>query len=338
VSAERILVVRNDKLGDFMLAWPAIALLAESLPEAKVDVLVPEYTRELAEVCPWVDRVVIDPGRRAGVGELTRRLREGGWSSLIALFSTTRVALAARRAGIEYRLAPATKLAQFLYTHRIAQRRSRSEKPEFEYNNDLVRHFLAQRSASAVEVGPPYLRFDEELVEGLEREFRERHGVDGESLLVFLHPGSGGSARNLTVEQYARLADRLGSGRGHVLVVTAGPGEEGRARELARRVKGSRCVVHLSEGGLLRFAHHLAFADLFISGSTGTLHVAGALDRPTAAFYPRRRSSTPLRWKTLNSPGRHLAWCPEPGVPECDLSSIDLAAAARSISETFLAG
>ena len=30
--SERILVVRNDKLGDFMLAWPALALLAQSLP------------------------------------------------------------------------------------------------------------------------------------------------------------------------------------------------------------------------------------------------------------------------------------------------------------------
>jgi len=340
VSPERILVVRNDKLGDFMLAWPALALLAESLPEVKVDVLVPEYTREMAELCPWVDTAVVDPGGRTGGGELTRLLRAGGWSSLIALFSTTRVGFAAWRAGIDHRLAPATKLAQVFFNRRLKQRRSRSLKPEYEYNADLVRHFLTERGVPPNEVAPPpppYLHFDDERVAELEGRFREAHALDGEARLVFIHPGSGGSARNLSVTQYAELSGRLVSARGHVLVLTAGPGEEARARELARRVHASRCVVYRSESGLRSFAEHLQFADLFISGSTGTLHVAGALDRPTAAFFPRRRSSTPVRWRPLNSPGRHLAWCPDEGAAESDLSSIDLAAAAKSISETFLA-
>jgi len=336
VSRERVLVVRNDKLGDFVLAWPALALLAESLPEVAVDVLVPEYTREMAELCPWVELVVVDPGEGAGVGALTRTLREGGWSALIALFSTTRVGFAAWRAGIPQRLAPATKLAQVFFDRRLVQRRSRSEKPEYEYNADLVRHFLAERGVEPAEVGPPYLHLDAERVGEVERAFRERHGLDGGTRLVFVHPGSGGSARNLSLEQYATLANRLESARGHVVVVTAGPGEEAAAEGLAAGITSAPSVVHRSEQGLARFAEHLAFADLFVSGSTGTLHVAGALDRPTAAFFPRRRSSTPLRWRPVCSPGRHLAWCPGPEAAESDLSSIDLAAAAREISETFL--
>lgn len=337
MSRERVLVVRNDKLGDFLLAWPALALLKESLPAMAVDVLVPEYTREVAELCPWVERVVIDPGERAGARALTRTLREGGWSALIALFSTTRVGFAAWRARIPVRLAPATKLAQIFFDRRLVQRRSRSEKPEFEYNADLVRHFLAERGVAPVEVGPPYLRFDSERVGEVERAFRERHGLDGGTRLVFVHPGSGGSARNLSLEQFGTLANRLESARGHAFVVTAGPGEEAAAAELARRISSAPSVVHRSEHGLTRFAEHLAFADLFVSGSTGTLHLAGALDRPTAAFFPRRRSSTPLRWRPICSPGRHLAWCPAPEAGESDLSSIDLAAAARTISESFLA-
>jgi ADP-heptose:LPS heptosyltransferase len=43
---KRILVVRNDKLGDFMLAWPALALLKQA--GCEVTVLVPEYTAPLA--------------------------------------------------------------------------------------------------------------------------------------------------------------------------------------------------------------------------------------------------------------------------------------------------
>ncbi len=76
------------------------------------------------------------------------------------------------------------------------------------------------------------------------------------------------------------------------MVVTAGPGEVERAQRLSSMLDGTPHAVYVSDQGLLRFAQHIQFADLFISGSTGTLRVAGALDRPTAAFYSGRRSAT----------------------------------------------
>jgi ADP-heptose:LPS heptosyltransferase len=84
------------------------------------------------------------------------------------------------------------------------------------------------------------------------------------------------------------------------------------------------------------FARHIQFADLFISGSTGPLHIAGALDCPTAAFYPTRRSATSLRWQTLNSEGRRLAFSPPPGEAESEMQQTDLTAAAEAISKAFL--
>lgn len=60
----RILVVRNDKIGDFMLAWPALACLKQATPEPHVTVLVPAYTAPLAKACPWVDEVIIDLAAR----------------------------------------------------------------------------------------------------------------------------------------------------------------------------------------------------------------------------------------------------------------------------------
>jgi ADP-heptose:LPS heptosyltransferase len=337
VSAPRILVVRNDKLGDFMLAWPALAILRASLPEAHIEVLVPEYTREVAELCPSIDSVLIDPGAEAGSAALIERLRSGRYDALLTLFSTTRIGWAGWRAGIAYRLAPATKLAQFFYNDRLGQRRSRSEKPEWDYNADLVRRFVRREGCEVQESAPPYLSFEtSELVE-LEQCFRAEHGLESQRL-VFVHAGSGGSARNLSLEQYARLAAALESDRGHTLVLTAGPGERAYVDELAATL-GSRAehLVLESLGGLTAFAKLVALADVFIAGSTGTLHVAGALDVPTAAFYPRRLSSTPLRWQTLNRAERRLSWCPSAEDAESDMSSIDVEEAAREISARFLA-
>ena len=55
---KRILVVRNDKIGDFMLAWPSFAMLKRSM-ECHVTALVPAYTAPLARLCPWIDEIIL---------------------------------------------------------------------------------------------------------------------------------------------------------------------------------------------------------------------------------------------------------------------------------------
>ena len=48
--------------------------------------------------------------------------------------------------------------------------------------------------------------------------------------------------------------------------------------------------------------------DLFIAGSTGPLHVAASLNKKTVGFYPRKKSSTSLRWSTINDETNKLAY------------------------------
>lgn len=337
----KILVVRNDKLGDFMLTWPAFAALKASLPRAEVHALVRDYTRPMAELCPWIDHVVLGP--EAGQGytgwrDLVRRLRRARYDAVITLFSTTAVATACLVAGIPYRLAPATKFAQAFYNHRLVQRRSRSEKPEWEYNLDLVQRFLVDHELAAAPLPPaPYLRFPAADTASLRRTFCHAQGIDPAAGLVLIHPGSGGSAGNLSLEQYAALAAALRATRPLHFVIGCGPGEDFKAETLAALL-GTQPHTILRASGMADYARHIACMDLFISGSTGPLHVAGALDVPTAAFYPRRRSATPLRWQTLNSPQRRLAFTPPDTALESDMASIDMDAAADAISRQFLSG
>ena len=232
----RILVIRNDKLGDFMLAWPALALLRKYLQKAHIAVLVPSYTAPLAEVCSCIDEVIIDPklkGDWRNGFALAKLLKPKKFDAVITLFSRFDTGLAVWSAGIPYRLAPATKLAQVFYNHRLKQRRSESAKPEYEYNLDLVRVFLHDHGCnSAPPPAPPYLRFDEHTIRDLEQQFRQTHGIVAGRRLIFVHPGHGGSASNLSLEQYAELIRHLQSRNGHQVVLTAGPGEESRSQAL----------------------------------------------------------------------------------------------------------
>jgi len=337
---QKILVIRNDKLGDFMLAWPALALLRASLPEAHIAVLVSAYTAPLAEICPSIHSVIIDPKRRGDWRNgraLARLLRAQGFDAVITLFSRFDTGLAVWSAAIPHRLAPATKLAQIFYNHHLKQRRSESAKPEYEYNLDLVRVFLHDHGFNPAPLPtPPYLRFDEHEIRDLEQQFRDTHGIAAGRRLIFVHPGHGGSASNLSLAQFARLIHGLHSHGGHQVVLTAGPGEESQALELAALLNGVPHCVYISRDGLVKFARHLQFCDVFISGSTGPLHIAGALNCRTAAFYPRRRSSTAQRWQTVNAADRRLAFELPAGSEESDMQAIDVAAAAAEINNKFL--
>ena len=322
-----VLVIRNDKLGDFMLAWPAFAMLKASDPSLKLTALVPSYTAELARACPYLDDVIIDATKndKMAFQRVVSEIKARQFDAMISFFSNTHNAKLAWKCRIPYRLAPATKWVQFFYNHRLTQRRSQSAKPEFEYNLDLARAFLRDHKIPVVEPRTPYLSFEQSAVE-IQRKFLcDQLQIDTSKKWIFLHSGSGGSANNLSLMQYAQLIQGVLHHFDAYVILTAGPTESEKAHELAGLVQDSRVVIYDKNKGLVDFAHSLACADVFIAGSTGPLHLSGALNVPTIGFYPSRRSATPLRWQPINDAHKHLAFCP-PNDKACqtDLTQIKI--------------
>ncbi|SHO57617.1 glycosyltransferase family 9 protein [Vibrio quintilis] len=335
---KKILVIRNDKIGDFMLAWPALAMLKVSLPDCHISALVPEYTAALAHLCPWIDHVLTDPGKKAEKQEkkaLVSQIKQYGFDASINLFSTTYNALLVWKAGIPYRLAPATKIAQFFYNHRIKQKRSLSLKPEYEYNLDLVRAFLTDIGVEVIEPASPYLKFNPVDVAQQRLKFAGESGLSLSKRWLFVHAGSGGSANNLSLKQYADLIGGISVEK--EVVLTAGPGEEEKAQALKSLLSESdvNAFVYAKNDGLVDFSRSIACADVFMAGSTGPLHIAAALDVPTIGFFPAKRSATPLRWRPLNSEGRHIAFVPPPADEKSqqeDMSRIDPAEVLETLN------
>ncbi len=342
-NIKKILIVRNDKLGDLLVSFSAFAILKKNLPNTEIHVLVPKYTAPIAKLCKFIDHVVVDPLPQTSeihyikeTQQLSQLFRQQNYDVIITLVSTLRVAVAAFLAKIPVRIAPATKIGQIFYNHRITQRRSRSEKPEHCYNQELAEYLLSLLNIVPLQtVSPPYLEFTADSTRQLKQQFMESHHILADHLLVFIHPGSGGSARNLSTQQFALLANSLQSTRPLTVVISYGPDEQQAAESVYADINQNK-VLYESKQGLENFSRHLAFADLFISGSTGPLHIAGVLDRPTAAFYTRRRSATALRWQTLNSEGKRLAFCPAKEVAAEDMSAINIEQTAKEISRSFL--
>ena len=158
-----ILIIRNDKLCDFILSLPVFALLKKNLPNSTITALVPTYTAAIAKSCSYIDKVLIDPGKSSGLHanlKLLKEIKKKKYDVVVTLFSTMRVGIITKLARIPFRLAPATKLAQIFYNHKLVQRRSRSEKPEYIYNLDLAYSFLKIQGINVVQKSnSPYLEY-----------------------------------------------------------------------------------------------------------------------------------------------------------------------------------
>ena len=330
-----ILVIRNDKLGDFMLAWPCFQALKQLFPESTIYALVPEYTSPMAELCPWIDEIVLDSDREglSGIIKTTSKIKSLGIDATLCLHSTPRIALALLLAGIPHRFAPASRIDQVLYNHTLKQRRSRSEKPEYEYNTDLA-SYMGQHygKSNTYTLTPPLLSFPEKEIQDVKHPFYTENNIDQDRKLIFVHAGSGGSATNLSIEQYAELINLLTKNPSLFFVLTAGPGEEKLSQKLSNLINDCDHIIYRSDKGLIDFTKTLSIASLFISGSTGTLHIAGALDTPTAAFYPARKSATALRWQTTNQSSRRLSFFPKTYTGENDMVTIDIVSCSEKIT------
>ncbi|MGL5334965.1 MAG: glycosyltransferase family 9 protein, partial [Enterovibrio sp.] len=338
---KRLLVIRNDKIGDFMLAWPAFAMLKKSMPDAEITALVPSYTQELAKMCPYIDQVLVDCGKSAEKEQkkhLQQQLDAIGFDASICYFSNGYNAKLVWRAGIPVRFAPATKLSQFLYNHRVVQRRSRSEKSEAEYNLDLTRAFLAHEKVAVVEPQAPFLSIKKNKLTAQRAKLAHFLALDEQKPWLFVHAGSGGSANNLSTRQYADFIKALDLTTHWQVVVTAGPGEAQLAQELrdCLMAEDIAAVVYDKNEGLEDFTTSIACASAFVAGSTGPLHIAAALDVPTIGFFPAKRSACALRWQPINSENKHLSFSPPDHKDEkvaCDMGNIAIEQIAPSAAQ-----
>lgn len=339
----KFLVVRDDKVGDLALAWPSLALLKYYIPDAHITLLVQQYTYSLAKLCPWTDDILV------GSNLPINKLKQAEFDVVIALRSTKKVALAGMIAGIPYRLAPATKWWQIFYNHRLTQRRSNSLKPEYAYNLDLIYKFLYDHKLTpkllttynndgdylSNVIHRPLLHFNNEEVNKTKMRYLDDTNINNKMLFIVIHPGSGGSANNLTLPQYIHLiTEILSRVRLNIkILISVGKDEIRYWEHIRKKIGENTCVLIEQRPDISWLAQHIAFCDLFISNSTGPLHLAGLLNRNTAGFYPNHQSGSSLRWQTLNEPSRRLIFTPQDGSNPKDVTSIDLDLALHTIIE-----
>ncbi len=299
---ENILLIRTDRIGDVVLTTPAITVLRKHFPGARLHFLTRAYTAPLLKHHRDLDEILVyDPDDRhrgwSGIRRLAGELRNRQIGLAFLFFPQPELALALRLAGIPYRVGMAYRWYSFLLNHRIYEHRKHGLKHELEYNLSLLQPFVP-------ELPPPaeirfHFVFDETL-QAMQRRILQAHRLKSDYLII--HPGSGGSAPNLPPERFAQIIRFLSDKVNWDILLVGNGTEAALLQQIATQVREASVHVFAGNWNLEEYLAMIARSRLFISNSTGPLHMARAFDIPLLSFYCPAIPCSPRRWGPYNRP------------------------------------
>ena len=320
IKYSKILIIRTDRLGDCILSTPAAELLKKIFPASRIDVLTTPYTKDVFTGNPAVSEVIIDEPENSIFSKkfiaLAGRIRAEKYDACYILHLSFRAALLAFISGIPVRVSPASKIYQFLSTNRITQKRSSCQMNEAEYNADLILKHLNIETEKTLKsdnqkniIPASSLYFDgaadDFVTSFLNLEFKDKRQIsydefkkNGKKLIV-VHPGSGGSALNMSADCYIELMDKLFK-KGCEVFLSTGPAEEHLKNYYLSKLSFSplcyRNDFFKTSLSLKNTFALLAKADAVIAPSTGIMHAAVALNKPVVTLFCPVFVCVPKRW------------------------------------------
>jgi ADP-heptose:LPS heptosyltransferase len=291
---KKILVLRPDRLGDVILTLPVVRNLKEAYPDASITYLCTHYTSQILESYSLIDKLIIYDRDQTHKGfrkilSLAKELSEYNFDLAVHLLPRYPLALATYLAQIKYTIGTGFRWYSFLFTHRQYDHRKYNQYHEAEYNLRL----LSKISIDSTYHPDVYshFKFSSELQEGVQNIISDR--FRGKSFIV-LHPGSGGSSIDWPLSHYTQLIQYLNEWGQFAVGVT---GVEREREFLNPLYKADVDFIDLvGTFDLNELAIFLKNARLFLSNSTGPLHLAVAMGTKVLGLYPNSPGLGPGRW------------------------------------------
>jgi ADP-heptose:LPS heptosyltransferase len=306
MSAPRILICRTDAIGDNVLSLTVADDVKSALPQSSITWMAAPRVAPLIDLDRNVDAVIEWDGLCEPLGlfeQLDRR-----FDAVLVLHPKPKywlvLAPMLKRARIPVRVGTGRRWwGAWYYTHRVWVTRHRDGMHECtrarEHGRVLIR---ALGGDPRVCDRPPRTGLSvprDALAQA--GDFFARHGLQRP---VLLHVGSNGSAADWPVAHMAALADALAE-RGVAVLVSTG-WRRGDLEQAMREACRYPPVYTPAEPTLAQLAAWATLAGCFVAGSTGPLHLAGALGVPTVGLFPCVKDCFPQQWGPLGEQAINL--------------------------------
>lgn len=290
---KNILIVRTDRIGDVVLSIPMAELVKKKYPDCKISYFIRNYTSELLIGNPFTDEVIIAEEES---GEILLRknldkIKSKHFDACIVVNPTFKIALLMFLAGIRNRIGTGYRWYSVLFNHKVYEHRKYGDKHELEYNINLLEKIGIEPKKISEQFNF-YLKIDESNSQKIDSLLSEK-GYKAGNKIIIVHPGSGGSSVDLPKEKLIELTKLL-SGIENISIIITGSKAES---NLCKKFEVDKSVINLS--GDLNISLLIALinrSDIFISNSTGPMHIAAALGVYVIGFFPKILACSEKRW------------------------------------------
>ena len=293
IQSKKILIVRTDRIGDVVLSIPMAELVKNEYPDCKISYFIKNYTSELLKGNPFIDEVIIAEEENGEIllWKNLDKIKSKHYDACIVVNPTFKIALLMFLAGIRNRIGTGYRWYSVLFNHKVYEHRKYGDKHELEYNINLLEKIGIEPKKTS-EQFKFYLKIDESSSQRIDSLLFEKGYKAGNKIFI-VHPGSGGSSVDLPKEKLIELT-KLISGIENVSIIITGSSAES---NLCKEFEINKSVINLS--GELNISLLIALinkSDIFISNSTGPMHIAAALGVYVIGFFPKILACSEKRW------------------------------------------
>lgn len=283
-APERILLLRLERIGDLLMALPAIADVRALAPGATIDLVVGSWNRNLAGAIAFVTSVkTLDAGWLA---------REGGGLGVPALLRAARQ-WRRERYDLAINFEPDVRSNLLLAaagTPWSAGYSSGGGGPllDVALEYDVRAHTTdnARRLVASVfgQTAPPYTGKILAVPPGAHAVAAE-HLAGARGPLVGVHVSGGRAIKQWDPERFGEVARRLVATAGATIVLTGAPADRILVDQVAAALPAGRFIDVAGDLDLLSVAAILERLDLLLTGDTGPMHLAAAVGTPVLAVF-----------------------------------------------------
>jgi heptosyltransferase-1 len=299
-ARRRILISRTIANGDILMGSPLLAALRKALPDAHLTWIVERRERESIDASPFIDELLLwDTSfwkgmTRSGLYplfwwnalKLRRLLHERNYDTFISLQPEDWSVLprnvgSSTRIGVfdtfrQYHGATTTSPRTALYTHPFTEKNLPGHRTD-QYLLPLQALGIPQPSAEDKRLYLGYTKDDEQAASAFLAENRLER-------FVMIAPVTGWPSRNWPEDRYSVLGDALARRYDCRIVLIGGPSDREAVSRVAAEMK-TEPVMAAGAFGFRTMAAVMARALLLISGDTGPMHAAAALEIPYLALF-----------------------------------------------------
>ena len=325
IKPENLLIVRTDRIGDVVLTLPLAEMIKKQFPGCKISFLVREYTKNLLRDHPFIDDVLIlqeldsKPTIKNNMISLSKRK----FDTCIVVYPTFTLALIIYLSGIKNIVGTGYRWYSFFFNNKVFQHRKYAEMHELEFNLKLLEIFGIFEKVERGKVNFNLIVEENKKVDELIAPF-----VNEDKSIIIIHPGSGGSAVDLPVEKFKELVLMLDKRKDIEIIITGSEPEKELCEALVVSEKTHNFAGRFDLPKLISLINK---ADVFVSNSTGPIHIAAALEKNIIGFYPNLLQCSAKRWGPFSD--KSVVFTPKNQCSDCEreqcnkqdcMSSIDM--------------